>query len=198
MNGLRAILQTNNTTAPINGAAYGSTDLIRDTLQAARQNGGEPDLLVVSTNFMSRLRDLGAGHSARTGGRDRLRHADQCARGPVPARRDDRRSTSPAAIYRDRADAPARSTSATSGTLTGTCAAIAATWSRATGSPRWRSRSSTKAITRGSRASRRSARTDTSRHSGQATSLPPLWGKVDRYSGTDGGMRDHGGLSRNL
>jgi hypothetical protein len=53
MNGLRAIFQTNNTTAPTNGSAYGSTDLIRDTLQAARQNGGEPDLLVVSTNFMS-------------------------------------------------------------------------------------------------------------------------------------------------
>ena len=53
MNGLRAILQTNNTVSPTNGSAYGSTDLIRDTLQAARQNGGEPDLLVVSTNFMS-------------------------------------------------------------------------------------------------------------------------------------------------
>jgi Family of unknown function (DUF5309) len=53
MNGLRAILQTNNTVSPTNGSAYGSTDLIRDTLQAARQNGGEPDLLIVSTNFMS-------------------------------------------------------------------------------------------------------------------------------------------------
>jgi Family of unknown function (DUF5309) len=53
MNGLQNILQTNNTTSPTNAAAYGSTDLIRDTLQAARTNGGEPDLLVVSTNFMS-------------------------------------------------------------------------------------------------------------------------------------------------
>jgi hypothetical protein len=53
MNGLRAIFQTNSTFSPTNGSAYGSTDLIRDTLQAARQNGGEPDLLVVSTNFMS-------------------------------------------------------------------------------------------------------------------------------------------------
>jgi Family of unknown function (DUF5309) len=53
MNGLRAIFQTNNTAAPTNASAYGSTDLIRDTLQSARQNGGEPDLLVVSTNFMS-------------------------------------------------------------------------------------------------------------------------------------------------
>lgn len=58
MNGLRMILTTNNispvnNTTPVNAAAYSSTDLIRDTLQAARSGGGEPDLLVVSTNFMS-------------------------------------------------------------------------------------------------------------------------------------------------
>jgi hypothetical protein len=53
MNGLKAILTTNNVTSPTNASAYGSTDLIRDTLQAARTGGGEPDLLVVSTNFMS-------------------------------------------------------------------------------------------------------------------------------------------------
>jgi hypothetical protein len=58
MNGLRSIFVTNNIstmtgTTPINAAAYGATDLIRDTLQAARSGGGEPDLLVVSTNFMS-------------------------------------------------------------------------------------------------------------------------------------------------
>jgi hypothetical protein len=40
MNGLRSILQTNNIssltgTTPINAAAYGATDLVRDTLQAA-------------------------------------------------------------------------------------------------------------------------------------------------------------------
>jgi hypothetical protein len=53
MNGLKQILATNNVTSPTNASAYGSTDLIRDTLQAARSNGGEPDLLLVSTNFMS-------------------------------------------------------------------------------------------------------------------------------------------------
>jgi hypothetical protein len=58
MNGLRSIFVTNNISSltgatPVNAAAYGSTDLIRDTLQAARSGGGEPDLLVVSTNFMS-------------------------------------------------------------------------------------------------------------------------------------------------
>jgi hypothetical protein len=58
MNGLRSILQSNNISSltgatPVNAAAYGATDLIRDTLQAARAGGGEPDLLIVSTNFMS-------------------------------------------------------------------------------------------------------------------------------------------------
>jgi hypothetical protein len=53
MNGLKKIFVTNNTIAPTNASAYGSTDLIRDTLQSARTGGGEPDLLVVSTNFMS-------------------------------------------------------------------------------------------------------------------------------------------------
>jgi Family of unknown function (DUF5309) len=57
MNGIRNILVTNNVSGygnnPTNASAYGSTDLIRDTLQAARSGGGEPDLLVVSTNFMS-------------------------------------------------------------------------------------------------------------------------------------------------
>ena len=58
MNGLRSIIQTNNistltSSTPTNASAYGSTDLIRDTLQAARSGGGEPDLLVVATNFMA-------------------------------------------------------------------------------------------------------------------------------------------------
>jgi hypothetical protein len=53
MNGLRNIFTTNNVTSPTNASAYGSTDLIRDTLQAARTGGGEPDLLLVSTNFMA-------------------------------------------------------------------------------------------------------------------------------------------------
>jgi hypothetical protein len=58
MNGLRSIFQSNNISSmtgasPVNAAAYGATDLVRDTLQAARSGGGEPDLLIVSTNFMS-------------------------------------------------------------------------------------------------------------------------------------------------
>ena len=39
-----------------------------------------------------RLRDLGTSRPADPGRRDGVRHADQRARGPVPARRDDRRS----------------------------------------------------------------------------------------------------------
>lgn len=58
MNGLRSIFQTNNIspltgTTPVNAGAYGPADLIRDTLQACRSGGGEPDLLLVSTNFMA-------------------------------------------------------------------------------------------------------------------------------------------------
>lgn len=58
MNGLRSILQSNNVgslngTTPVNAAAYGPSDLIRDTLEKARSGGGEPDLMLVSTNFMS-------------------------------------------------------------------------------------------------------------------------------------------------
>ncbi len=81
MNGLRAILQTNNTTSPVNGSAYGSSDLIRDTLQAARQNGGEPDLLVVSTNFMSGFATWGQAIQ-RSAGRSRrfLARRSTCSR----------------------------------------------------------------------------------------------------------------------
>lgn len=56
-NGVRSILTTNNISAytnsiPVNAAAYGPSDLVRDLLYSARNGGGEPDLLVVSSNFM--------------------------------------------------------------------------------------------------------------------------------------------------
>jgi hypothetical protein len=62
--GLRSILVTNNigainSSTPINASSYAPQDLIRDTLQASRTNGGECDLLVVSTNFMSGLASWG-------------------------------------------------------------------------------------------------------------------------------------------
>ena len=64
MNGLRSILQTNNitvmtNTTPVNASAYGSSDLLRDTLQSARQNGGDPDLLGGLDQFHERFCNLG-------------------------------------------------------------------------------------------------------------------------------------------
>ncbi len=59
MNGLKAILTTNNVTSPTSASAYSAADFVRDTLQAARTGGGEPDLLILSTNYMSGLSTWG-------------------------------------------------------------------------------------------------------------------------------------------
>jgi len=53
MRGVQSILTSNNVTAPTNAAAYKPSDLIRDTLQACFNGGGNPSLLVVSTDFLS-------------------------------------------------------------------------------------------------------------------------------------------------
>jgi hypothetical protein len=53
--GLRALLSSNRTTSPINAGAYKPTDLIRDTIQQCRVNGGDPDVLLVASNFMTGL-----------------------------------------------------------------------------------------------------------------------------------------------
>jgi len=53
MKGVQSILATNNVTAPTNAAAYKPSDLVRDTLQACFNGGGNPSLLVVSTDFLS-------------------------------------------------------------------------------------------------------------------------------------------------
>lgn len=55
MRGLQQRLATNNVTSPTNGSGYGPDDLIRDTLQAARTGGGEPDVLFLSPDFMTGL-----------------------------------------------------------------------------------------------------------------------------------------------
>ena len=161
MNGLRSILQTNNTHLdPVNASAYGSTDLIRDTLQTARQNGGEPDLLIVSTNFMSGFATWGQAIQRIPAGETVFGTPINVLEAPflhgvtiveAPLLRP----------YTAIALTESRSTFATSGTLTGTCAATEATWSRATGSPKWRSRSSTNRTTRGSKGSLRFPRIDT-------------------------------------
>ena len=57
--GLRSLLTANLTMNPVNSGAYKATDLIRDTLQQCRTNGGEPDVLIVSSNFMTGLATWG-------------------------------------------------------------------------------------------------------------------------------------------
>ena len=57
--GLRTLLTTNLTTNPANAGAYRAIDLIRDTLQQCRVNGGDPDVLLVSPNFMTGLATWG-------------------------------------------------------------------------------------------------------------------------------------------
>ena len=52
-NGLYNIFTTNNVTSPTNASAYGPQDFVRDVLQGPRTNGGEVDLVLVSTNWMS-------------------------------------------------------------------------------------------------------------------------------------------------
>src|SRR4029079_4777556 len=46
-------IQTNSTSSPTNAAAYKPSDLVRDTLQATFNGGGNPTILVVSTEFLS-------------------------------------------------------------------------------------------------------------------------------------------------
>lgn len=53
MKGLASLIQTNNVSAPTNAAAYKPSDLVRDTLQACFNGGGNPTVLLVSTDFLS-------------------------------------------------------------------------------------------------------------------------------------------------
>jgi len=57
--GLRAQIGANLVTNPTSSAAYKPTDLIRDTLEKSRIGGGNPDVLLVSTNFMTGLATWG-------------------------------------------------------------------------------------------------------------------------------------------
>ena len=52
MSGLASLITTNTTTSPTNAAAYKPSDLIRDTVQAVFSNGGNPTVMLVSTDFM--------------------------------------------------------------------------------------------------------------------------------------------------
>jgi hypothetical protein len=57
--GLKTLLSANNTSTPTNAGAYKPTDFIRDTLEKARVGGGNPDVLLLSTNFMTGLATWG-------------------------------------------------------------------------------------------------------------------------------------------
>jgi hypothetical protein len=57
--GLRTLIVTNNVTAPVNAGAYKATDFMRDTLQQCNVNGGNPDVLILSSNFMAGLATWG-------------------------------------------------------------------------------------------------------------------------------------------
>lgn len=61
--GLRTLLTTNRITAPVNAGAYKPSDLIRDSLERCRTSGGAPDVLLVSSNFMTGLAVW--GHAAQ-------------------------------------------------------------------------------------------------------------------------------------
>ncbi|RUL89605.1 SU10 major capsid protein [Tautonia sociabilis] len=61
--GLRSLLSTNRVSTPTNAGAYKPSDLIRDTLERCRANGGSPDVMLVSSNFMTGLAIW--GHAAQ-------------------------------------------------------------------------------------------------------------------------------------
>jgi len=54
-NGLRELIKTNRILSPENANSYKPTDLIRDTLERCRVNGGDPGVLLLSSNFMTGL-----------------------------------------------------------------------------------------------------------------------------------------------
>ena len=53
--GLKTLITTNLVTSPTSASAYKATDLIRDTLERCRTNGGNPDVMLLSSNFMTGL-----------------------------------------------------------------------------------------------------------------------------------------------
>ncbi len=60
--GLKALIDPANvTTNPVNSAAYHPEDLIRDVVQTAVDGGGEPDVLLVSSNFLTGFAIWGHG-----------------------------------------------------------------------------------------------------------------------------------------
>jgi hypothetical protein len=62
MLGLKNLIVSNKTTSPTNSAAYKPSDLVRDTIQAVFNGGGNPTTMFVSTDFLGGLATW--GHAA--------------------------------------------------------------------------------------------------------------------------------------
>jgi hypothetical protein len=61
MQGLRNWLSTNKVTAPANASAYTAIDITRDLISSAQAAGGQPDVMFVSSDFMTGLVTWGQG-----------------------------------------------------------------------------------------------------------------------------------------
>lgn len=59
MKGLKTLCSTNNVTSPTNLSAYKPSDFVRDVLQGPKNNGGQPDLVLLSSAFMVGLAQWG-------------------------------------------------------------------------------------------------------------------------------------------
>jgi hypothetical protein len=70
MKGLRSLLTTNNTTSPSNASTYHAADFIRDTIQACFKNGGNPDVALMSTDWMQGIATWGASVQRIDAGRN--------------------------------------------------------------------------------------------------------------------------------
>lgn len=57
--GLKTQIVTNRTSTPTNAGAYKPTDLLRDTLAKCRAAGGMPDLMILSSDFLTGLSTWG-------------------------------------------------------------------------------------------------------------------------------------------
>ena len=84
MKGISSLIQTNSTNSPTNAAAYKPSDLVRDTLQACFNGGGNPTILLVSTDFLSGFAVWGHAAMRLQCRQQRLRHPDRSLRGAIP------------------------------------------------------------------------------------------------------------------
>ena len=63
MKGIQTLLVTNNTATPTNATAYKPADLVRDTMQNSFAGGGNPNLMLMSPDFMTGMAVW--GHAAQ-------------------------------------------------------------------------------------------------------------------------------------